>query len=243
MAINQFPQPQSGGTSKRIEVINSSQTWSHPDGASPTSVKFIDIVAVGGGSGGSPGVGAQGGPGGQSGEVVLVKDYPVTQDIVISVGAGGNVNSSGGSTSVGNIEAPGGSPTGGGSSGAPLTPFNSNGDPGYSVGKGPLGSLGTTGLKIANDFYSLFPGGGGSGGSGPGNFNSESGGPGGAAYFPFIGAGGAGGNRSGSSNGQPGSAGSTMGGGGGGGGGGNPSNGRAAGAGGVGAAGGVIIYY
>jgi hypothetical protein len=103
MSISTFPTEllQSFGLEKfkRTDVITSSTTWTHPDGASTSSPKEVFVVAVGGGGGGGGGGAhntsssgtarsSNGGSGGGSGALVVQK-YFVKQPVAITIGAGG----------------------------------------------------------------------------------------------------------------------------------------------------------
>lgn len=103
MAINQFPESvpsQGGGPLLREAVLTSSQTWTHPDGASAEDPKEIFVIARSGGGGGGSGVairvtgsdqpavrGTAGGGGG-AGAVIAQKLF-VTQNVSVTVGSGG----------------------------------------------------------------------------------------------------------------------------------------------------------
>jgi len=106
MAIEQFPAP-AGLT--RLAVISSSQTWTHPDGASSTSPKPVFVIAVGGGGGGGSGASQGqfdsssylnnvigGGGGGGAGNIEAFENL-VYAPVTVTIGAGGS-----GGTGIGN---------------------------------------------------------------------------------------------------------------------------------------------
>jgi hypothetical protein len=96
MAITQFPAP--NGALTRRDVITSSTTWTHPDGASASNPKPVYVIAVGGGGGGGGGVGSnngllqtnvfRGGSGGGAGFVYSAENL-VKAPVSITIGAGG----------------------------------------------------------------------------------------------------------------------------------------------------------
>ena len=74
------------------QIITSSGTWRHPKPGFPISLTYS---AIGGGGGGG-GVGYGGGGGGGSGRITLMSTITVTQDITVTIGAGGTVGGGGG---------------------------------------------------------------------------------------------------------------------------------------------------
>lgn len=120
MALNTIPAPT--GLSYNVTQLTSSGTWT-----APSNVSMIDIFMVGGGQGGTgitvAATASSGnwGYGSGAGAIVYVKDYPVTAggSISYTIGAGsagatatGTTNAvfygaAGGTTTFGNIQAPG----------------------------------------------------------------------------------------------------------------------------------------
>jgi len=106
MAINVFPTPGAGRTTAPSlqSTITSSQTVSIP-----STVDTVYFIAVGGGGGGGNGItdsagpSASGGAGGGSGWVNIgaISGIQLSSKLPIVIGAGGSVNSAGGTTVIG----------------------------------------------------------------------------------------------------------------------------------------------
>jgi hypothetical protein len=163
MGLSVFPPTSMAGLG-RVQYLTSSQTWTHPDGASPSNPKPIYILMTGGGGGGGAGVGGSnvsttsyfcaGGQGGGSG-FGLEQYYFVTGSVSVTIGAAGSANGGGGgTTSFGSFSTPGGS---GGSNGSLYTSTTDlyavlGGSAGACLGRFFPSNSGTEG-------YQLVPGG------------------------------------------------------------------------------------
>jgi hypothetical protein len=180
MAITQFPAP--NGALTRREVITSSTTWTHPDGASASNPKPVYVIAVGGGGGGGGGFstttnpGASlvwwGGSGGGAG-FISTSENLVKAPVSITIGAGG---------------------TGGqGSPNSPYTPFGKASSGGStSFGGTVAGSQVNLPVSAFGGEGGMFRGGGASNGSTTsyfrvlGGFGSSNGGEGGIGNNLFF---------------------------------------------------------
>lgn len=191
MAISRVIPPVPGAQYNRLAKINSSTTWTHPDGANANSPKFVAVLCIGGGGGGggaqSNGTSYIQGGGGGGGGTVWVPFYPVEGDVTVTIGAGGvgggvgYAANSGGDTLFGDIFAAGGGAGasntntttyygtgGGGGSGSPLSRYGNR----VGGGTGYNGNQSSNNLRGDGGFW---------GGSGYGSYANQAwsyGGPG-----------------------------------------------------------------
>ena len=145
-----------GGGFSNMQVFTSPGTWTNPGNI--TKVKVT--VTGGGGGGGAGGAGSEmGGGGGSGGTAIEVIPFPSGTNVPVTVGAGGNMGSTGGTSSFGAYCSATGGTTGFGS---------------YAAGTGGAGSGGTMNIT------------GGAGANGCVNVPASSvrsGGTGGASYW------------------------------------------------------------
>ena len=171
------------------QVFNGSGTWTKPLNMPTTALVEVQLWAGGGGGGFNGGSG--GGGGAYNTRTFKISDLPAT--VAVTIGAGGNANAPGGSSSFGSLLSAfggGGGTTGGGqgAGGGGVTSVGANG--GASGGNGGAGSGGGT------NGTGTTPGVGLSGGGGGGN---SAGNVAGSAIYGGGGGAGAGGGTGGSS--------------------------------------------
>lgn len=178
MAVSRIVQPSGGFATERVAVVDTTSTWNHPEGASPTNPKKITVVSMGGGGSGS------GSAGGGSG-LVRRQELYITGSISIVIGSGGVSAVPGGSTTVAGIPVPGGAVGGstiyninapglsgaGGSQGGVLAHPGMPGQAPTSENPGSYGEGGNRNMSsivpaLSSDIVALASGGGGGGGNG-----------------------------------------------------------------------------
>lgn len=182
---------QCDGAALRAVVLNSfykvfttSGTFTKPPGYSA-----FEGMLWGAGGGGDASVGVGGGGGGGC-SPVLIPVGALGPTASVTIGSGGAVNSSGGSSTFAGLTVPGGQPgsPGGGGAGGGLVSASDKPD-GFGGGIGNAASVyGGGGGGAAPDYgaASVYGGGGGAGGSSPTGGTSVYGGSGGGAYVNGV---------------------------------------------------------